>query len=242
MAISPSIPTSFVPKQPVQPTRRPTSGGSNVLLIVSLVILALAIAASAAAFGYERYLMSVKERKAAELAMAQERVSEDTVEEFIRLRDRALAAETLLDEHVAVSQFFDVLENITLQAVRFTSLKLSIEDDRSTRIEMSGAARTFNALAVQSAAFASEKHIKRAIFSDISVNDGGSVSFLMTAELDPRLILMAAIPTPLAPVVEEEAEEIAAPSAPAEPPPAAPPAAPAAAPASPAAPVTPGAI
>lgn len=204
MAISPSIPTSFVPKQPVQPTRRPTSSGNNVLLVVSLVILGLAVAASVAAFAYERYLTSVKERRAVELTAAQERVSEDTVEEFVRLRDRALAAQNLLDDHVAISQFLDTLENITVQTVRFDSLKLSVADDRTTSIEMAGAARTFNALAVQSAAFAGEKRIKRAIFSDISVNDGGSVSFLMTAELDPRLVLMSGIPTPSVPAVEEE--------------------------------------
>lgn len=207
MAISPSIPTSFVPKQPVQPTRRPSSGGSNVLLIISLVILAVAIAASVAAFGYERYLMSVQERKAAELAEAQERISEDTVEEFVRLRDRALAAQNLLNEHVAISRFLDTLENITLQTVRFDSLKLAVDTDRVTDIEMSGTARTFNALAVQSAAFAGEKRIKRAIFSDISVNEGGSVSFLMTAELDPRLVLMEGTPTPAPSSLPAEAEE-----------------------------------
>lgn len=184
-----------------------------MLLVISLVILGIAVVASVAAFGYERYLTSVKERKAAELLVAQEEVNEDKVEEFVRLRDRGLAAQNLLNEHVAISRFLDTLENITLQTVRFDSLKLSVGDDRTTDIEMSGSARTFNALAVQSAAFAGEKRIKRAIFSDISVNDGGSVSFLMTAELDPRLVLMESTPTPLAvPEAAEEAEEVSEPA------------------------------
>lgn len=55
---------------------------------------------------------------------------------------------------------------------------------------MSGTARTFNALAAQSSVFAGEKRIKRAIFSDIRINDNKSVSFSLEADLDPKLLTL----------------------------------------------------
>ncbi|MBU1293077.1 hypothetical protein KJ819_03375 [Patescibacteria group bacterium] len=189
MAIPPTIPTSFVPKQPVTTGMRRPQSGMNAFLIVASIIVGVAVVGAGGTFGYKLYLENVRDAKAAELQRAQDAINEDTIEGFIRLRNRLDSAQTLLNQHVYSSQFFDVLEKHTLQSVRFGSLTLSVLDDRSAEIKMEGVARTFNALAAQSEAFASEKRIKRAIFSSITVNTTGTVSFELTAELDPRLVL-----------------------------------------------------
>lgn len=200
MAVPPTIPTSFVPKQPLDGKRRAYSG-TNYLLLVSLGVFGLAVLASGFVFGYEYYLKSVKSARASELAAATAAINENTVEEFVRLRDRFISARELLNQHVTLSRFFSLLESITITNVRFTSLELSVEND-VTRIEMEGVARSFNALAAQSAKFAAQKDIRRAIFSDISINQNGSVSFILTAELDPDLIRM--VPPVVAPATSEE--------------------------------------
>ena len=171
---------------------RRQKSGVNLFMIIGLTILGMALVAALAVFGYELYLKGAKERKAAELAEAQRAVNLDTVEDFIRLRNRLNAADGLLDQHVTLSSFFDVLEAKTLTSVRFSSLSLSVEDDRTARIEMEGVARSFNALAAQSAALATEKRVKRAIFSDIAVNENGTVGFLLSAEAEPRLVASGA--------------------------------------------------
>ena len=83
---------------------------------------------------------------------------------------------------------------------------------RAICVAMDGIARSFNALAAQSASIATEKRIKRAIFSDISVNDNGTVGFSLTATLDPRLITLGdaipgtgAVEAPAAPAPEAAA-------------------------------------
>lgn len=201
MAVPPTIPTSFVPKQAVPQNRRRFSGGTGVLMIVALIVLGISIAASAAVFGYEYYLKNTLTTRAAELAAAEARISEDTVEQFVRLRDRFNSAEILINNHVAFSQFFDALEELTIQSVRFSSLNAVVEENRTVKIEMEGSARNFNALAAQSAAFAAEKNIKRAIFSEITLNQNNSIDFTLSAEIDPRLILME-VPTATPPVQE----------------------------------------
>ena len=52
----------------------------------------------------------------------------------------------------------------------------------------SGTAKSFNALAVISTTFATDNRIKEAIFSNIVVNKDNSVSFALSASLDPKLV------------------------------------------------------
>ncbi|HEX5774947.1 MAG TPA: hypothetical protein VFY28_03250 [Candidatus Paceibacterota bacterium] len=210
MALPPTVPTSFVPKQPVATTRR-ARNGTNLFLLGATLIAAFSILLAAGVFGYEKYLESVHSKKAAMLTQAEASISRDTVEDFIRLRDRLVSAEVLLDEHVAMSQFFDLLESVTAQNVQFSSLEIELSPDRSAKITMKGRATTFNALAVESAAFAAEKRIRRAIFSGISAGEQGGVSFSLTAELDPRLVVWQgpSAAASVAPAIEEEPVETA---------------------------------
>jgi hypothetical protein len=189
VAVPPTIPTSFVPKQPLD-GKRHFKTGTNYFLIIALAVLGIAVIASGLAFGYEYYLKSVRTARANDLTAATAAINEDTVEEFVRLRDRLVTAHTLLDKHVVPSRFFLVLDAITLQSVRFSSLEFTVADNGTATIEMEGAARSFNALAAQSAGFAAQKDFKRAIFSDISVNPNNSVSFRLTAEIDSDLLRM----------------------------------------------------
>lgn len=229
MAIPPTIPTSFVPKQPVNTGARRAKSGSNLFLLISLGIAGISVLAAGGTFAYKLYLENLRTEKAAALEAAEEAINMDTVEDFIRLRNRLISAQTLLNQHVYLSQFFDVLEANTLQTVRFNSLAVSVADDRSAEITMDGVARSFNALAAQSEALATEKRIKRAIFSSITVNTNGTVAFKLSAEIDPRLIVSSDSPTPaatqpatpnmlpLAPTSPSTSTPAAAPSKPATP-------------------------
>jgi hypothetical protein len=195
VALSPSIPTSFVPKQPVSPGNKRYSAGTNVLLIISLVVLGIAVFISAGVFLYSAYLASVEKTKGDELVSAQNSVSADTLTQFIRLRDRLNASKTILSQHVMLSQFFSLLENITVQNVHFSSLQVTVAADRSAQISMLGEARSFNALAAESSTFAAQKNIKSAIFSGIAVDSKtGTVTFTVNAALAPGLVVESAAP------------------------------------------------
>lgn len=188
MALPPTIPTSFVPKQPVATSARRQQSGTNIFLIIAAVIAGISIVAAAGVFAYELYLKNARDQKSAALVEAQRAVDLDTVEGFIRLKNRLNTVEVLLNQHIALSEFFDTLESRTLQTVRFSGLTVKVNDDRTAEIQMEGVARSFNALAAQSSAIAAEKRIKRAIFSDIAVNANGTVGFTLTASVDSRLI------------------------------------------------------
>jgi Tfp pilus assembly protein PilN len=187
VALPPTIPTSFVPKQPVATQPRRSRARNGIFYYGGLFILGAAIVGALLTFGYKTYLDTVRTARKATLEAAEKHINRTEVEDFLRLRNRIRVADTLINQHVVSSQFFDVLEGITLQNVRFQSLILSIGEDRTAKIEMHGMARSFNALAAESAAFAAEKKIKRAIFSSITADKNGVVSFTLRAELDPKL-------------------------------------------------------
>lgn len=157
-------------------------------MLIALIILGISIVGAGVVFGYKQYLTSQRDTKAQAVQKAQESLSSATVEEFIRTRNRFSAAGTLLENHTAVSRFFSLLEGMTLANVRFNSLTFELDEERAGHITMDGVARTFNALAAQSSAFAGEKQVKRAIFSNIALNTSGIVTFALSADLDPRLI------------------------------------------------------
>ncbi len=219
MAVPPTIPTSFVPKQPVNTQPRKQRSGTNAFMLVAVAVAGLSIIAAAGVFGYEYFLKGVRAAKVAELDRAQQAVNIDTVESYIRLKDRLNTTKTILDRHVESSEFFDVLEQLTLQNVRFNTLSITVAEDRTAEIEMGGTARSFNALAAQSQKFAAEKRIKRAIFSGIDVNENDTVNFKLTASIDSRLItssdVLPGIQEPQLPPVEEMA--VPAAETPAEP-------------------------
>lgn len=194
----PNIPTSFVPKQPVRTgvVRTSQFNLAGLFLLIAIIILGAAVAASAGVFVYGRYLESQVSGKATELATAQQNTSENTVEEFIRLRNRLANSETMLNKHVTLSSFFSLLESLTLERVRFTSLKLTVNDTQSAELEASGQAASFNALAAESHTFSTNPHIQNAIFSNFVNDKSGAVSFSLTAVVLPDTIaaFTAAVP------------------------------------------------
>lgn len=210
MAISPSIPTSFVPKQALDVSRK-KQGGDNLFLLIALVILGVSVVTAGAVFGYLKYLESAVTLKNAALVEARTSINEERVEEYLRLKERFESGKDMIANHTTISRFFSLLEDSTLQNVRFDDLKLEVAEDRTARIELSGVARNFNTLAAQSNAIAAEKQFKRSIFSGIDLNTNGTVGFTLTAELEPSVVVMG---MPEAPVVAPEPEVVVPPPAP----------------------------
>lgn len=123
----------------------------------------------------------------AQLAQAQAQIDPQTIESFIRLRDRLASGTRLLDGHPAFTIFFDALEAQLPATTRFTALHVAFDPNNVAKLEAAGVAKSFNALAATSETFAKDGRIKNAIFSNISVNKDNSVSFSLTASLDPKL-------------------------------------------------------
>lgn len=157
-------------------------------MLVSFAVAGLALLVAGGEFAYGQFLSHVETARAAELQKQQDSVSDQTVKDYIHLKDRIASSETLLDNHVILSRFFDDLEGVTLQNVQFKSLTITVAGDGSAKVDMSGVAKNFNALAVESNTIASDKNFKSAILSGFALDSTNHVQFKLTADIDPALI------------------------------------------------------
>ena len=205
--LPPTIPTSFVPHSVPTASRGSRVDFTGVFSFIAYTILLVVFALAIGVFFYGRILASDQTSKDSQLATAEAAIDPATAENFVRLRNRIVSGEKLLAGHIAFSGFFSALENLVPTTVRFNSLHLSIDNSGAVKLEGSGMAKSFNALAVASTAFAKDGRIKNAIFSNIVVSQrDSSVSFSITATLDPKLVAfspkayVAAPSVPVAPV------------------------------------------
>lgn len=188
MDVPPSIPTSFVPRSASIAAHRFRSDLTGTFALVSYSVLGAVVLLALGTFFYGRILDGAQEARNAALAKAEKAIDVATVESFVELRDRLTLGARLLDGHIALSGFFKLIEKIMPTSIRFSSLHLVLDEARRVRLEGSGTARSFNALAAVSTALAADGRIKDAIFSDIAVNRSGTVSFALSAVLDPKVV------------------------------------------------------
>jgi len=188
MALPPTIPTSFVPHSSGTGVQKFRSDFVGAFAVFSYVILGIVFVIALGVFLYGRVLAGEQAAKDAALAKATASIDQSTVEGFVRLRDRLRQSETLLNKHVAFSNFFALLQTLLPSPVRFSTLHLSVSNAGVSKVEGVGTAKSFNALAAASTAFASDGRIKDAIFSKISINKDNTVSFGLSATLDSKLV------------------------------------------------------
>lgn len=161
------------------------TGGYPLFAYAALV---LAVVLALGTFAYDRVLAGMQTSRDAELAKAEKAIDLATIEGFIQLRNRLNSGTTLLSSHVALSGFFTLLSSVVPTTVRLSSLHLSLDATGKVRLEGAGVARSFNALAAVSTAFATDGRIKDAIFSNLVVNRDNTVSFSLSATLDPKVV------------------------------------------------------
>jgi Tfp pilus assembly protein PilN len=161
---------------------------SGVFDFLSYLVLVVVFVLAIGVFVYGRILSNTLVSKDADLAKAEKAIDPDTIQSFVQLRDRLVLSRTLLANHVKLSTFFTALEGLLPTNVRLASLHVTVSDGLMTRIEGTGTAKSFNALAAASTALASDGRIKDVIFSAITVNKDATVSFSVSATLDPKIV------------------------------------------------------
>ncbi len=179
------IQTSFIPKKPIEETgpKRRTSG-TGVITLIAFIVFILSLAATGGSFLYERFLVNAIEQKGQDLERARAQFEPETIEELSRMDEKLQEGQRILSNHTALSSLFDLLEELTLKSVRFTSLSLE-QGVGGTTVSLAGVAQSFGSVALQSDVFGENRHIRDTIFSEVNVNTVGSVSFNVSFTLEP---------------------------------------------------------
>jgi len=189
--------TSFIPKKPIIESQS-SGSGISLFLLLSIILFIVSIALAGGVWLWQNSLTAQIEKDKAALSAAKGSYEEDTIVPLIRLNDRLVESKKLLDNHLAISPIFTLLEKNVLRNIRLKTLKFSYAGADKIRIDLSGIAASYDALSKQSDAFGDEglrNFISQPVISDFSPTPDGSISFSFNASVDPKLVSYANIVT-----------------------------------------------
>lgn len=182
--------TSFIPKKPT-PTKKETGKGKGlgILGFIAFIVFLLSLVVSGGLYLYKVIL----ERNIENMSQSIDRVKEAIEPQLIEnLADTDLRIETsqlLLNDHIIVSSVFRILEDLTLKTVRFSSFSFFISEDGEIKLLLTGEAKNYSSLALQSDVFGDEEAMMEPIFSNLNLNDQGNVSFSFETPIKRSFIL-----------------------------------------------------
>lgn len=188
-----NIKASFIPdKMPAQSavssgSQLPKGGAGDIFVLLAVVVLAAALALAAGVFLYDRFLDANVQKKSTQLERARQAFDPVLIQELVRLDSRLQASDDVLARHLAPSELFNLLEELTLQSVSYTFMDYSVGEDDTIKVKIKGKARSVNAVALQASVFGQHNAIINPIFSDLDlVKDG--VTFEVSATVNPSAL------------------------------------------------------
>jgi len=193
--MDPRLQSSFIPKKPIMTAPRTYRAPLNIFSIISISLFVLAILGSGGVFLYQNYLNNQIAAASSSLHTEQDEFDQSTIEQLARLDSRLTVAQSLLQKHVALSNFFSALEDVTLPTARFSDFAFSVGAQNALTVSMNGEAESFTSVALQSDALIGDTYFKNVMVSNFSVEQSGAVSFTVTMTLDPSLVAYGTTPS-----------------------------------------------
>lgn len=194
--MQPNFQSSFIPKGPAAPSTgippsslgRASAHPKDFLTLVGNFIFFLSVAFAVGVFGYKFYLIHSIEKSSSSIEEAKQRLEPEVVAQIVGLNDRILATKTLIDNHSLITPIFSTLQLSTPKStVSFNSMSYTSTDQGNT-INLAGVARDYSSLAVLSDTINQNTSIKNPVFSDLTLNDKGNVTFKFTAQVDSKML------------------------------------------------------
>ena len=190
--------TSFIPKKPFTPVgglnvQAPKSHTSSLFMTLAVLLFVISLAAAGGMYFWKSYLLSSQAAYKIQLAEREKQFNADLIEELKRQNIKIDIAKNLIANHIAVSQIFDIIGRLTIEKVRFTSMDLAVgaNANEGLTVNLSGYGTSLSAVAFQSDVlgqlekYGLRKVVKNPILSNPSVGADHTVSFGLSATIDP---------------------------------------------------------
>lgn len=182
--------TSFIPKKPVTPTVSGYKTTSNFLTIIMVAIFLGTVVFGVGVFAYKLTVEKQIDGQIKTLENSRNEFDENFIREATRLNTRIIAVRKLIDGHQAPSAVFDLLQERTLETIRFNNLKYATDKTKGTIvIEANGVGLGYQSIVLQSDEFGRTGSLKDVVFSSVQPTDSGLVNFALTSQIDPAVVL-----------------------------------------------------
>jgi hypothetical protein len=186
-----SFQTSFIPKKPVTETTLGSSGRSStdIFTVIAVAVLLIVGAIAGGLFLYKNYLISEKQALSTSIGKIRDSFDKDTISELELFDKRSSSSKTILNDHLVLSPMFSLLNTLTIPAIQYTKFDHQTTD-KGFDVSMSGIARDYRSVALQADVFngAKGRSFKNVIFSNLTLNKDGNVTFDLEFTVDPSLL------------------------------------------------------
>ncbi|MCU0660618.1 MAG: hypothetical protein MUD00_03365 [Candidatus Pacebacteria bacterium] len=182
--------TSFIPKKPLAEERVPVKTRSfGLVSLIAGVIFFATLLAGVGVYLYKSSLTSQVAELSTSLARARAAFEPSLVETLQTLDKRLNASKEVLALHTTVSPIFRSLEDLTLKSVRFTKFGYEVDPDTNRiTVKMSGTARSYTSIALQSDMLGKNKYFRDVVFSNLQLDAAGNVGFDLGFSVDPAYL------------------------------------------------------
>lgn len=188
-----SFQTSFIPKRPIIDSGDSSKSKEPVSLfsVISVVLIVISVLASGGLFAYKLYLTRQKDELSKSLLRARDSFEQDTINELGLFDERVKSAKEVISNHVALSNVFSHLEDITIPQVQYVKFEEQMNDKGILTANLSGIASDYRSIAIQADMFSSDNSspFKNVLFSNLSRMQNGTVSFNLKFDIDSSAYL-----------------------------------------------------
>ena len=185
--------TTFIPKKQLSQGKSvaPSKAAQRtrgVFSLIAVLLLITAIVSVAGVFLYKLRLGTVVKGKIESINLAEKAFEPSVILELKKLDIRLRAATELLENHVAVVDFFESLGETTLPDVQYAGMSIDFSESVPS-VNTTGEARGYLPIAQQSDLFEENRYIQNAIFSDFTRTDTGRITFSLSFTINPELLV-----------------------------------------------------
>jgi len=190
--------TSFIPKKPAASAIGGASApkrkhGASIFMTISTVLFILSLAGAGAVYAWKQYLLSAQDSYKQTLSTREQQFNIDLIEQLKGENVKIDMAKQLIQNHLALSQIFDIIGRLTIENVRFMSMDVTAPTTGSdgVKVSLQGYGTSLSAVAFQSDVlnqldqYGLRKVVKNPILSNPSIGTGNTVSFGFSATIDP---------------------------------------------------------
>ncbi len=184
--------TSFIPKRTLDTQARIQRADTvSIFTVLSTIVFFVVLLGAGAMFLWQRSLFSEVKNAEAQLVQQRQSFDEAQIADLVSLDTRLRIGAELLGNRLYTSKILQLLNANTISTVRFSKLSIdpSLVDKTKLRINLSGQARDYASIALQSDIFSKlSGTVLEYDFSNLTLDQAGNVVFDMTAIFDKRAV------------------------------------------------------
>ena len=187
------ITTAFIPKKPLTEERAELTEKKRPMGLLNFLATIIFVASLVAAGGVYFFKATLAKRvvqMSQQLELARGAFEPSLIAEMQILDKRLITARQLLSSHITLSPLFESLQELTLPTVRYIKFEYTVSDEGDILVEISGIAKGYTDISLQSDLFDQNKYIKNQIFSNLTLDiETSNVIFDLTFNIDRELLL-----------------------------------------------------